>query len=62
MAKYTLHNKSGDFMYDTAKTLKAAKIKCDKATYKCKVYETYYAASPWSDLITEHGKEVYRNY
>jgi hypothetical protein len=62
MAKFTLHNENGDFMSDTAKTLNAAKVKCDKATYKCKVYETYNAKSPWCNKLTEHGKEVYRNY
>lgn len=34
MAKFTLHNASGDFMHDTAKTFEAAKEKCDKASYK----------------------------
>lgn len=36
MAKFTLHNEHGDFMSDTAKTLKFAKSKCDRANYKCK--------------------------
>ena len=63
MAKFTLHNENGDFMHDSARTLKAAKTKCDSAGYKCKVFETYFAPSPWnSEKITEHGKEVYCNF
>lgn len=65
MAKFTLHNEQGDFMSDTAKTFDSAKSKCDRATYKCKVLETYMAKSPWrhwDDKLVEHGKEVYRNF
>ena len=65
MAKYTLHNKSGDFMYDTTRTLKGAVKKCNEATYMCRVFETYYAVSPWKPWDTklvEHGREVYKNY
>lgn len=63
MAKFTLHNRHNGFMYDTARTLKGAKKKCDSASYKCKVFETYFAPSPFDKTkITEHGKEVYRNY
>ena len=65
MAKFTLHNEGGDFIPDTAKTLETAKAKCDKATYKCRVFETYMDKSPWKpweDKLVEHGKEVYRNY
>ena len=63
MAKFTLHNKDKDFMHDTARTLKSAKIKCDAKTYNCIVFETYFAPSPWDkNKITEHGKEVYRNF
>lgn len=63
MAKFTLHNQDGDFMHDTARTLKSAKAKCDKATYKCHVLETYFAPSPFdSSKITEHGRDVYQNY
>tara|TARA_R110000772_G_C13310268_1_gene440113 strand:+ start:30389 stop:30580 length:192 start_codon:yes stop_codon:yes gene_type:complete len=63
MAKFTLHNEHGDFMHDTAKSLNSAKDKCDNVTYNCKVCETYFAPSPFdSTKITEHGREVYRNY
>ena len=65
MAKFTLHNEHGDFMHDTAKTLKSAKLKCNEASYNCKVFETYMAKSPWkpwSNKLVEHGKEVYRNF
>jgi hypothetical protein len=63
MAKFTLHNESGDFMHDTARTLESAKKKCEAASYKCKVLETYMAPSPWDkSKITEHGREVYRNF
>ena len=62
MAKYTLHNENGDFMSDTARALKSAKAKCDKATYKCRVLETYMDKSPWNNKLTEHGREVYRNF
>jgi hypothetical protein len=65
MAKFTLHNEHGDFMSDTAKTFESAKSKCDKTSYKCKVFETYMAKSPWKpwdDKLVEHGKEVYRNF
>lgn len=65
MAKFTLHNQHGDFMSDTAKTLEAAKKKCDNARYKCRVLETYYARSswrPWDEKLVEHGREVYRKY
>ena len=61
-AKFTLHNEHGDFMSDTAKTLESAKCKCDRVTYKCRVFETYMAKSPWDDKLVEHGKEVYRNF
>jgi len=63
MAKFTLHNKDNDFMHDTAKTLDGAKKKCDNATYNCKVFETFFAPSPFDNSkITEHGREVYKNY
>ena len=65
MGKFTIHNSNGDFMHDTTKTLDRAKEKCHKVNYKCKVYETYYARSPWrpwDEKLVEHGKEVYRNY
>jgi len=63
MAKFTLHNEHGDFMHDTAKTLEAAKKKCLEASYKCKVFETYMAPSPWDkNKTTEHGKEVFKNF
>jgi hypothetical protein len=62
MAKYTLHNRVNDFMHDTARTIDTAIDKCKKKNYRCKVMETYYAKSPWSQKVTEHGKEVYRNY
>ena len=65
MAKYTLHNRDGDFMSDTARTFEAAKKKCDQASYKCRVLETYFARSawkPWDEKLIECGKEVYRNY
>ena len=62
MAKFTLHNESGDFMSDTAKTLEAAKVKCDKARYRCKVYQTFMDKSPFNGIITEHGREVYKNF
>ena len=65
MAKFTLHNADGAFMHDTAKTLEGAKVKCDKAKYKCRVMETYFTRSPfrpWDEKLVEHGKEVYRNY
>ena len=63
MAKFTLHNEHGDFMHDTAKSLNSAKEKCDNADYNCKVCETYFAPSPFDKTkITEHGREVYRNY
>ncbi len=65
MAKFTLHNQYGDYMFDNAKTLDAVKTKCDLAKYKCIVYETYMAKSPWTpwdNKLVEHGKEVYRNF
>ncbi len=62
MAKFTLHNQYGDFMHDTARTLKSAKDKCLKVTYKCKVMETYIAPSPWNGKPSKHGREVFRNY
>lgn len=65
MAKFTLHNESGDFMHDTARTLEGAKKKCDNVKYKCKVFETYYAKSSWrswDEKLVEHGREIYRNY
>jgi hypothetical protein len=62
MAKFTLHNENGDFMSDSASTLKSAKTKCDSKEYKCKVLETYIAPSPWNNKLVEHGKEVYRNF
>jgi hypothetical protein len=65
MAKFTLHNESGSFMNETAKTLKAAINKCKKASYKCKVMETYMAKSPWqpwNEKLVPHGREVYRNF
>lgn len=66
MANFTLHNEIGDYMYEWAHTLEGAKKKCDKATYKCRVFQTYYDKSPWStnetDKLVEHGREVYRNY
>lgn len=63
MAKFTLHNRHGDFMSDSASTLESAKKKCNAVSYKCKVLETYYAPSPFNkNKITEHGREVYRNF
>lgn len=63
MAKFTLHNEYGDFMHDTAKTLKSAIDKCNNATYNCIVCETYYAPSPFDkNKITEHGRKVYQNF
>ena len=65
MAKFTLHNEHGDFMSDTASTLTLAKTKCNKASYKCKVFETYTAKSPfkrWDNKPVEHAKEIYRNF
>ena len=63
MAKFTLHNSSGDFMSDTAKTLKSAIEKCNKAEYKCVVCETYFVPSPFNPKkITEHGRKVYQNF
>lgn len=51
MGKFTLHNEHGDFMSDTSRTLKSAKVKCDKVSYKCKVMEAYMAKSPWRPWI-----------
>jgi len=65
MAKFTFHNEHGDFMFDTEKTFESAKVKCDNAPYKCRVFETYRAKSPmrlWENKLVEHGKEVYRNF
>ena len=65
MAKFTIHNEQGHFMSDTAKTLESAKSKCDKASYNCKVFETYMAKSPWrpwTNKLVAHGREVYRNF
>jgi hypothetical protein len=65
MVKFTLHNEHGDFMSETVKTFELAKTKCDKTSYKCKVFETYMTKSPWGpceDKLVEHGKEVYRNF
>ena len=62
MAKFTLHNENGDFMSDSARTLKSAIKKCNEVKYKCKVYESYFAESIWDKKVVEHGKEVYRNY
>jgi hypothetical protein len=65
MTKFTLHNEHGDFMSDTARTLESGKDKCLKATYKCRLFETYMAKSPWrpwDDKLVEHGREVFRNY
>ncbi len=65
MAKFTLHNQHGSFMHDSAKTIQAAKDKCDKQSYKCIVYETYYAQSPWrpwDPKLVAHGREVHRNF
>jgi hypothetical protein len=65
MAKFTLHNKEGDFMHITARTIESAKKKCDEVDFDCKVCETYYAKSPfrpWDDKLVEHGREVYKNY
>lgn len=63
MAKFTLHNENGDFMYDTTRTFTVAKNKCNNVKYKCIVYETYFAPSPFNTKeITEHGKPVYRNF
>ncbi len=63
MPKFTLHNRHGAFMFDSARTLKKAKIKCDKVNYRCIVMETYFTGSPFNKIkITEHGKEVYRNF
>ena len=62
MSKFTLHNEHGDFMHCSFKTLNSAKKECDKAPYKCKVFETYFYLSPWSKKLTEHAKEVHKNY
>lgn len=63
MAKFTIHNQHNDFINETANTIETAKIKCDQQPIKCKVMESYFAPSPWNPKeITEHGKEVYRNY
>lgn len=63
MPKFTLHNQNGDYMHDSARTLKIAKQKCDNVKSKCQVCETYLAQSPWdSSKTTEHSKVVYRNY
>jgi len=65
MAKYTLHSESGDFLHRTFRKLDTAKLFCDKQERKYKVYETYYAKSPWrpwDDTLVEHGREVYRNF
>ena len=63
MAKFTLHNESGDFLEDSARTLQSAIKKCDLYKYNVKVYETYFAPSPFNkNKITEHGKEVYKNF
>ena len=65
MAKFTLHNIHGDFMSVSARTFESAKKKCDSVSYKCKVFETYMAKSPWrpwDEKLVEYGKEVYRNF
>jgi hypothetical protein len=63
MSLFTLHNSNGDFMHDSTRGLNIAKTKCDNVNYKCVVYITYIAPSPWDPTKkTEHLKEVYRNF
>lgn len=63
MAKFTLHNENGDFMHDSSSTLTSAINKAKKVLYKCIVYQTYKAPSPWNPTkVTEHGKQVFKNF
>ena len=60
--KYTLHNDIGWFMHVSARTLKVAKEKADKANFKCIVREEYLKESVFGGKTTKHAKEVYRNF
>ena len=63
MAKFTLHGSRGDYLYLWKSTKESAIKLCDLQHSKTKVCETYFAPSPWdSENITEHGREIYRNY
>jgi len=65
MAKFSLHNENGDFMYGYSSTLETAISLCNAVSYKCRVMKTYMAKSPWrpwDKKLVEHLKEVYRNY
>ena len=61
--KFTLHNKSGDYLEFSSRSLRVAKEKCDNTPYNCKVYEEKLLPSPWDNSkLTKHGIEVYRNF
>jgi hypothetical protein len=61
--KFTLHNKSGDYMEVQSRSLKVAKEKCDLASYDCIVCEEKVLPSPFDNSkLTKHGVEVYRNF
>ena len=61
--KFTLHNKTGDYMHVSSRSLKVIKEKCDSVSYKCVVCEEKMLPSPWDNSkLTKHGIEVYRNF
>ena len=65
MSKYTLHNKTGDFMGETTKSLPKAKKLCDACKFDCIVMEEYFTPSPFltnPPKITAHGRPVYQNF
>jgi hypothetical protein len=61
--KYTLHNKNGDYLEVSSRSLRVAKEKCDSTNFECVVCEEKLLPSPWdSSKLTKHGIEVYRNF
>ena len=61
--KFTLHNKNGDYMEVSSRSLKVIKGKCDSVSYKSIVCEEKLLPSPWDNSkLTKHGIEVYRNF
>lgn len=60
--KYTVHNKTGDYMHFGSASLDKCIDYANGFNSQMKVCETYFAPSPFfPHNITEHGKVVYTN-
>ena len=61
MAKFTLHNKSGDFLHSQSTSKQKMIDECDSRNKYAYVAEEYIAPSPFDGKPSKHGRKIYEN-